>query len=182
MGSSYGKTASRGERERGEEGRGPCFALLNPSPLVSHLRECFSGLSGDALSSSFPPSHPPLFAVAVASVSLSGETQFTPLKSIVLRGALQRGKKVVGREREKKGRRRERTGERKQPVSGAESQDCRGRGKTIHQQRTFLSRFARAISVSSRDRTASFACPSSLFLIPFFLRRALPDDNFKNLL
>ena len=98
MGSSYGKTASRGERERGEEGRGPCFALLNPSPLVSHLRECFSGLSGDALSSSFPPSHPPLFAVAVASVSLSGETQFTPLKSIVLRGALQRGKKVVGGE------------------------------------------------------------------------------------
>ena len=107
MGSSYDKTANRGERGEGRGERAlPRFAS---SPLVSHFRECFFGLSRDALSASIPslPS-PPRSPI---SLPPSRETQFRPLKSIVLRGALQRGKKVVRRGRKRGDRGREGTGE-----------------------------------------------------------------------
>ena len=128
-------------RPTGGERRGErallCFALLcfTPSPLLSSplllSPICENAFPGRVEMLSPPPL--PSLSAAVASVltrlcpSLcpSGETQFTPLKSIVLRGTLQRGKKAARRER----KRGDEGKNRKQPVSasGAESQDGRER-------------------------------------------------------
>ena len=112
-------------RPTGERGEGPallCFAL---PPLLSSLLLlspiCENAFPGRVEMLSPPPL--PSLSAAVASVltrlcpSLcpSGETQFTPLKSIVLRGTLQRGKKAARRER----KRGDEGKNRKQPVSAS---------------------------------------------------------------
>ena len=84
-------TAGRRRRPAGPsvEGSLLCFALPRSPPLPSPpfpclpLERMFFGLSRDAPTSS-PSFLPP-----------RGETQFTPLKSIVLRGTPQRGSKKV---------------------------------------------------------------------------------------
>ena len=97
---------------------------------------------------------PPASLFRVESRWPPGETQFTPLKSIVLRGALQRGKRSLRRGRTGRRKRKERGGE--QPVSLARAMVTDGAKMKV------------------KPPIATF---SVVTLILFFPRRVAPDEN-----